>query len=259
MKKSIIIILCIFSLCACKDNVTVEEVEEIIDDNSAVLEEAYRVLRMEDYQRFECCAGQYYYILEFEKVDDKYLVFIALEEANEMRQLYEYEVVSATYDESTKIYELTLEDNDNIPLLHVDVSYIDDAFIKAENIFDENKIVEYSVVGVMEMNGAVDLDNSLWVCHNPDAGEGEDLLPSVQFDSAGMCTIKENYYSGMEFYYGGYHFDDKGYYVHIDSCSDNADTGFLDKDISFTKIDEKTIVIDTDLCMTRAGDEFVRQ
>ncbi len=82
-------------------------------------------------------------------------------------------------------------------------------------------------------------------------------MPGVVFDTAGMFTFTENVYAGMAKIIGWYEKKSDGYVCHVDDDSQmQGFAGYGTKIIEFEKKDENTLILKTDLCMSRAGDEF---
>lgn len=82
-------------------------------------------------------------------------------------------------------------------------------------------------------------------------------LPTVEFDSAGMFTFTENVYSGMAQIIGWYEKNPDGFVCHVDD--NHQMMGFAGYDvetIEFKKQDENTLILKTDICMSRDGDSF---
>ena len=106
--------------------------------------------------------------------------------------------------------------------------------------------------------GAPSLESSEWR-HEKITDLNDDYLPSVKFDSAGMFDFTENLYAGFGHFIGWYEKTDKGYICHVDDAS--TVQGFAGADtklIEFEFIDEKTMILKTDLCMSMSGEKFER-
>ncbi|MBQ6478017.1 MAG: hypothetical protein IJI44_01480 [Erysipelotrichaceae bacterium] len=106
--------------------------------------------------------------------------------------------------------------------------------------------------------GAPSLENSEWR-HEKITDMIDDYLPSIKFDSAGMFDFTENLYSGFGHFIGWYEKTDKAYICHVDDAS--TVQGFAGADtklIEFELVDENTIILKTDLCMSMSGEKFER-
>ncbi|MBQ9425010.1 MAG: hypothetical protein IJU42_03595 [Erysipelotrichaceae bacterium] len=141
-------------------------------------------------------------------------------------------------------------------------------------IYDENTLILMTDLGVsmtgdvFSANGSIpealqvpmgdNLGNkgSSWR-YITDTDVAEQYLPKVVFDTAGAFTFTENVYSGMAQIKGWYEKKSDGYICHVDDNSQmEGYTGADVKLIEFEKKDNSTLVLKTDICMSRAGDTF---
>ena len=103
--------------------------------------------------------------------------------------------------------------------------------------------------------GAPDLPYSFYRANIADVSF--DYMPTIEFDSAGMFTFTENVYYGMFTITGGWSFTDIGYECIVDINNIDSNTAGCDvKKIYFDKVDDKTIVLKTDICMSTSGEKF---
>ncbi len=82
--------------------------------------------------------------------------------------------------------------------------------------------------------------------------------PRFTLYAFGDFTFTENVYAGMGEYKGWYEQTDTGYILHVDDASKMK--GFAGQDVKEIVLDyksENTLVLKTDLCMSRNGDEFI--
>ena len=85
-------------------------------------------------------------------------------------------------------------------------------------------------------------------------------LPTIEFYSADRDSFvfTENLFSGMAEIFGWFEESDKGYVCHVEDA--HLLEGFAGADvktIEFEKKDKNTLVLKTDICLSKAGDQFV--
>ena len=100
-------------------------------------------------------------------------------------------------------------------------------------------------------------NNSEVYVHGPIEGTLDEYLPKVKFFEDGTFIFTENVYEGFGTYKGTYTKDMYGYACTV---TDNSSMkGFAGQDVTemfFEFFDAKTITLQQDLCMSRAGDTF---
>ncbi len=116
---------------------------------------------------------------------------------------------------------------------------------------------------LMSSTGAVPgKSGSKWQHRKNDMVDNELYLPTVDFDASGSFTLTENVFSGMAKFKGWYEETDTGYICHVKDASQlqgfNCGDGPCDaiKTIEFAKDNEITMVLMTDLCLSRKFDVF---
>ena len=91
--------------------------------------------------------------------------------------------------------------------------------------------------------------------HAPNQETSDEYLPYVEFESDHTFVFVENLYAGMGEIRGTYEFKDNGLLCHVKETY----SGFKGddvKEIYFEFKDESTLILKTELCMSRVGDEF---
>ncbi len=86
------------------------------------------------------------------------------------------------------------------------------------------------------------------------------LEPNVIFDADGTFVLTENCYSGMGQFKGWYEKTSTGYICHVQDASSMQ--GYAGGDvtlITFVMKDDHTLLLKTDLCMSRTDNEFILQ
>ena len=94
---------------------------------------------------------------------------------------------------------------------------------------------------------------TLWQSRRTDVAEA--FLPNVYFDGKGNFVFKENLYAGMGEYKGTYVKDDSHYTCKVTSAFEGF-AGDDVKEIVFKIVDDTTIKLKTQLCMSAPGDLF---
>lgn len=103
---------------------------------------------------------------------------------------------------------------------------------------------------------------SKWQHRKNDMVDNELYLPTVEFDASGSFTLTENVFSGMAKFKGWYEETDTGYICHVKDASQlqgfNCGEGPCNaiETIEFAKDNEITMVLMTDLCLSRKFDVF---
>ncbi|MBR0385629.1 MAG: hypothetical protein IJI05_03685 [Erysipelotrichaceae bacterium] len=160
-----------------------------------------------------------------------------------------YEIKKVTYSAKNHMYTAYLQEEglDNINfLLHVDVERLSLGYIMAENIWDEEKVVEY----IFETITLV----ARYELRDPDVNDM--YRPYVEFYSDGTFVFYENLYEGMGFIYGRYDVFENTYDCYVGENGDlQGYAGYDVKQFSF-KSSGSGIVLQQDLCYSRKGSVF---
>lgn len=95
--------------------------------------------------------------------------------------------------------------------------------------------------------------------HAPIPDINELYLPVLELFADGSFIFSENVYAGMAQYFGTYDIGQYGYILHVDDASQLQ--GFAGADVKEIRLDDKdqdTLILKTDLCMSRSGEEFIK-
>lgn len=98
---------------------------------------------------------------------------------------------------------------------------------------------------------------SLRFVHEPIDDVSEMYLPAVEFTSDDMFVFTENLYAGMGKYYGHFIINGDIYECYVDDKSELQ--GFAGYDVDYFEfriVDDGTIILKNDLCMSGKGDIF---
>ena len=162
-------------------------------------------------------------------------------------------VVTELYPEDAfgNVKELVFIDYDKgVLILQTDLG-----ISRAGDIFSTDGEIPEELLG--PMGDSLGNYHSNWRNLSHDDETNPEYRPTVEFQSSGMFIYTENCYAGMIPIIGWYEKKDDGFICHVDDNS--AMQGFKGDDvvlIEFKKIDEKTIELKTEICMSRAGDRF---
>ena len=91
--------------------------------------------------------------------------------------------------------------------------------------------------------------------HEPSDMTSEQYLPSVVFDAHGQFVFTENLFAGMGDISGTYELTGNGYLCHVEKIF----SGFAGDDVTvieFEYLDDNTLELKTDICMSLKGDKF---
>ena len=94
--------------------------------------------------------------------------------------------------------------------------------------------------------------------HTPIPDTSEQFYPQLELFKDGTFVFTENCYAGMAHYRGFWHESEDGFIV-CDVTDNTEMQGFAGQDVTliyFEYAEPNTLMLDTDLCMSRSGDTF---
>ncbi len=216
-------------------------------------------LMMSDLGKWECPAQYNDYFLEFSYSTGRPLVDMSKRNMDDDKTTHLLaEIGSVTYNKEQSLYTAKLLDYD-VPLaykeLHVEVSAIGEGFIHAENIYDDNRTVEY--IFSADSNEIIGVESDVWVMKDEDLID--DYKPTLSLDSAGYFSFRENLYSGMGHIWGVYEESDTQIACTVYSIDYAGYAGDNVYYIVFEKTSPTTLTLQTEICYSHVGSVFELQ
>lgn len=192
------------------------------------------------------CPGQFasFYLDFFEK-DGK--AWVTATEDGESILDSTFEITSVKYNKKTEGYTVQLLDGKTTAELHVDASRISMGFIMAENPYDSWNTTEYIMEQVVLIARYVLMEDGLL----------DEYRPYVELYSDGTFIFRENLYEGMGFITGMFTAGMNGYDFYVGNNDDlQGFAGYDVTEFSMNADSNGALVLDTDLCYSRAGSLF---